>query len=50
MRIDVHLGCSICKTKGYVTSRNKQNTPDKFKMKKFCKKCRKHTEHKEVKG
>lgn len=42
------LTCTVCKTRGYITSRNKINTPDKLKLKKFCKKCRKVQEHKEV--
>ncbi|MFI5265287.1 MAG: 50S ribosomal protein L33 [Candidatus Levyibacteriota bacterium] len=42
------LVCAVCKTRGYITSRNKINTPEKLKLKKFCRKCRKVTEHKEV--
>lgn len=42
------LTCIVCKTRGYITSRNKINTPDKLKLKKFCRKCRKVQEHKEV--
>jgi ribosomal protein L33 len=44
----VGLACTVCKTRGYITSRNKLNTPEKMKPKKFCKVCRKVTEHKEI--
>ncbi len=42
------LTCTVCGTRGYITTRNKLNTPEKLKPKKFCKKCRRATEHKEV--
>ena len=45
----MHLQCTVCKTKGYVTTKNKATIPDKLKMNKYCKTCKKHTEHKEVK-
>ncbi|MEK7164085.1 MAG: 50S ribosomal protein L33 [Patescibacteria group bacterium] len=40
--------CSVCKHQGYVTEKNKVNTPDKIALAKYCKKCRKRTEHKET--
>lgn len=46
--VTVGLTCTVCGTRGYITSRNKLNTPEKMKPKKFCKNCRKVTEHKEV--
>lgn len=41
------LICTVCKSQNYVTKRNKINTPEKLVMKKYCRRCRKHTEHKE---
>lgn len=41
------LVCSVCKSQNYMTEKNKTNTPDKLVIKKYCFKCRKHTEHKE---
>ena len=41
------LVCSVCKMQNYITSKNKTNTPDKLVLKKYCKKCRKVTDHKE---
>jgi large subunit ribosomal protein L33 len=41
------LVCSVCKNQNYLSQKNKINTPDKLELKKFCKKCRKSTLHKE---
>jgi len=42
------LVCPVCKNQNYVTEKNKTNTPEKLVLKKFCKFCRKRTEHKET--
>ncbi len=42
------LDCTVCGTRNYITTRNKLNTPEKLKLKKFCRICRKVQEHKEV--
>ena len=47
-RILVALQCTICKTRNYITQRNKVNTEEKLNPVKFCKICRKKTPHKEV--
>ncbi|MBN2017719.1 MAG: 50S ribosomal protein L33 [Candidatus Cloacimonetes bacterium] len=49
MRIYIKLSCSECKSRNYVTMKNKQKHPDKLETKKFCPVCRKHTLHKESK-
>ena len=49
MRVDLLMSCSECKSRNYQTQKNKNNTSSKLEMKKYCKKCRKHTVHKEVK-
>lgn len=48
----VALVCSVCKNQNYVTERNKVNMQTKgnvtkLMIKKFCKFCKKVTEHKE---
>ncbi|VEN74817.1 50S ribosomal protein L33 [Candidatus Desulfarcum epimagneticum] len=45
----IHLACQECKRKNYSTTKNKRTTPDKLKFSKYCRFCRKHTPHKEVK-
>ncbi len=42
------LQCSECKEINYFTPKSK-TVEGKLEMKKFCKKCRKHTVHKESK-
>jgi large subunit ribosomal protein L33 len=32
-----------------VTTKNKKNTPNRLEFKKFCRRCRSHTLHKESK-
>jgi len=43
----IALVCSVCKSQNYITEKNKTNTTQKLVLKKYCKKCRKKTEHKE---
>lgn len=49
MREKIALQCIECKNKNYTTTKNKRNTPEKLKIKKYCKFCKKHTIHNEVK-
>ncbi len=48
-RITVTLACQECKRRNYTTQKNKKNTTDKLELKKYCRFCRKHTPHKEIK-
>ena len=41
--------CTVCKNRNYSSTKNKKKNPDKLELKKFCKFCRKHTLHKEIK-
>jgi len=43
------LVCTVCGTEGYRVSKNVKNTTERLELKKYCEKCRKHTEHKEKK-
>jgi large subunit ribosomal protein L33 len=47
-RIVIGLVCTVCKNRNYVSQKNKMETPEKLKLNKFCKHCRKVVEHKEV--
>ncbi|MDD5295035.1 MAG: 50S ribosomal protein L33 [Patescibacteria group bacterium] len=44
----VKLACSECKRVNYQTTRNKKKIKKKLELNKFCKWCRKHTLHKEL--
>ena len=43
------LQCDVCKDINYYTRRNKKTVKEKLEFKKHCKKCKKHTLHKETK-
>ncbi len=45
----IKLKCGSCKRSNYYTNRNKKKVVRKLEFKKFCKWCKKHTPHKEVK-
>lgn len=47
MRTKVTFRCEECKEENYIGSRNKSKQPDRMKIKKFCPKCNKMTEHNE---
>ena len=49
MREIVTVACLDCKERNYSTTKNRRNTPDRLELKKYCKRCRKQTAHKEVK-
>lgn len=45
----VMLQCTKCGEENYITSKNKKIHLEKLELKKHCKKCKKHTPHKETK-
>ncbi|MBI3358508.1 MAG: 50S ribosomal protein L33 [Nitrospirae bacterium] len=45
----ITMACPECKERNYSTTKNKKNDPERLELKKFCRRCRKHTPHKEVK-
>ena len=49
MRDIVHLACEDCKRRNYSTTRNKKQSTQRLELKKYCRFCRKHTSHKEIK-
>ncbi|MBU0504258.1 MAG: 50S ribosomal protein L33 [Candidatus Omnitrophota bacterium] len=49
MREIITLECTVCKNRNYTTTKNKKKHQEKLEIKKFCKCCRKHTVHKEIK-
>jgi large subunit ribosomal protein L33 len=48
-RDNIVLQCTDCKSRNYVTTKNKKTTPERLEFQKFCRRCRKHTGHKETK-
>jgi large subunit ribosomal protein L33 len=45
----VILECSVCGEKNYISERSNIQPIKKLELKKYCRKCRKHTMHKESK-
>jgi large subunit ribosomal protein L33 len=48
-RIIISLECQECKRRNYSTMKNRRNSPEKLVLKKYCRFCRKQTDHKETK-
>ncbi|UCF66818.1 MAG: 50S ribosomal protein L33 [Acidobacteriota bacterium] len=48
MRENVLLACGDCKRRNYTTTRNKKLKTDRYELRKYCRFCRKHTEHRET--
>jgi large subunit ribosomal protein L33 len=48
-RIIISMACTECKERNYATTKNKRNDPDRLELRKFCRRCRKHTSHREAK-
>ena len=42
------LTCTECLSRNYSTTKNKTNSTVRLELNKFCKKCGKHTLHKET--
>ena len=48
-RDNVTLQCTVCKSRNYVTTKNKKTTQERLEFRKFCRRCRQHTGHRETK-
>ncbi|MFH1199291.1 MAG: 50S ribosomal protein L33 [Candidatus Omnitrophota bacterium] len=49
MREIITLECTVCKNRNYTTTKNKKTHQDRLELKKYCRFCRKHSPHKEIK-
>ncbi len=49
MRIKIGLKCQECGEINYSTTKNSKTQSEKLELKKYCKRDKKHTIHKEVK-
>ena len=41
--------CGDCKNRNYTSTKNKKTKSERLEFQKFCRHCRKHTAHKEIK-
>jgi large subunit ribosomal protein L33 len=49
MRDKVILACQTCEERNYNKTKNKRLHPERVEYKKYCPRCRQHTQHKETK-
>ncbi len=49
MKQKVILVCSECLSRNYTTNKNSRVNPQRLELNKYCKRCGKHTIHKETK-
>lgn len=49
MTVKVGLKCEECGDINYTTTKNSKTMTEKLALKKYCRRCKKHTLHKEVK-
>ncbi len=46
-RLIITLACSECKERNYTSEKNRKNDSSRLVLMKYCRRCRKHTEHRE---
>lgn len=49
MKEKVILVCTECLSRNYSVTKNKRVNTERLELKKYCKKCNKHTLHRETK-
>ncbi len=49
MKKKVILVCSECLSRNYTVTKNARTNTERLELNKFCKRCNKHTLHKETK-
>ncbi len=48
-RVVIALACTECQERNYTTSKNRANDHGRLELRKFCRRCRTHTLHRETK-
>jgi large subunit ribosomal protein L33 len=48
VRIAITLACEECKRRNYQTNKSKRNNPDRVALRKYCRWCGRHTDHRET--
>ena len=49
MQTTITFQCTECKRKNYTSTKNKKTVTDRMQLRKYCRWCRHHTDHKEIK-
>ncbi|MSP19612.1 MAG: 50S ribosomal protein L33 [Bdellovibrionales bacterium] len=50
MQTIINMECTECRRRNYTTTKNKSKHNERRAASKYCKHCRKHTSHKEIKA
>ncbi len=50
MRVNITLACTECGDRNYISKKNKRNNAERIELKKYCKRDKKSTLHRETKG
>ena len=45
----ITMQCTECKNRNYSNTKNKKTMTERLELKKFCRTCRKHQVHREIK-
>jgi len=45
----VTMECTECRERNYTTEKSRRNDPQRIELNKFCRRCSKHTLHRETK-
>ncbi len=45
----ISMECTECRERNYSTTKNKKIHRDRLELKKYCRRCRRHTTHREIK-
>ncbi|UCF20197.1 MAG: 50S ribosomal protein L33 [Gemmatimonadota bacterium] len=48
-RVKITLACTECESRNYNGTKSRQKHPERVEYRKFCRRCGKHTTHKETK-
>jgi large subunit ribosomal protein L33 len=48
IRPKITLACEECKSRNYITKKNRRNTPDRLELAKYCPRCNTHRNHRET--
>jgi large subunit ribosomal protein L33 len=49
VRVVITLECTECRERNYTTEKSRRNDPQRLELRKFCRRCRQHTLHRETK-
>jgi len=47
-RIVITLACPECRERAYTSTKNRRNDPERLELNKYCRRCRQHRMHREV--